>query len=92
MKIHGIQRIRSIPFWVRFRKHFCPNCQNLLKTTRISRIVNSNSEEAKDYDFSSGETYMTGNIKFIWTAFLCSACGKTYSLEDIRNNEKRIKP
>lgn len=92
MKILGVKRIWSRPFWVRFRKHYCPNCKTLLKTTKVSKVVNSNSGEAEDYDFSSGDIYMTGNIKFIWTAFLCSVCGKTFSSEEIRENEKRTKP
>ena len=44
-----------------------------------------------DYDFSSGDTYMIGNIKFIWTEFLCAACGKTYSLQEINEIEKKAK-
>ena len=91
LKIHGVKREWSRPFWVRFKKHYCPTCMNLLTTTKVSKIVNSNSEEAKDYDFSSGDTYMIGNIKFIWTAFLCAACDKTYSLQEIRENEKKAK-
>ena len=91
LKIHGVKREWSKPFWVRFKKHYCPTCMNLLTTTKVSRIVNSNSEEAKDYDFSSGDTYMIGNIKFIWTEFLCTACGKTYSLQEIKENEKKTK-
>ena len=91
LKIHGVKREWSKPFWVRFKKHYCPTCMNLLTTTKVSKIVNSNSEEAKDYDFSSGDTYMIGNIKFIWTEFLCTACGKTYSLQEIRENEKKTK-
>ena len=91
LKIHGVKRTWSRPFWVRFKKHYCPTCMNLLTTTKVSKIVNSNSEEAKDYDFSSGDTYMIGNIKFIWTEFLCTACGKTYSLQEIRENEKKTK-
>ena len=89
LRIHGVKREWSRPFWVRFKKHYCPTCMNLLTTTKVSKIVNSNSEEAKDYDFSSGDTYMIGNIKFIWTEFLCAACGKTYSLQEIRENEKK---
>ena len=91
LKIHGVKREWSRPFWVRFKKHYCPTCMNLLTTTKVSKIVNSNSEEAKDYDFSSGDTYMIGNIKFIWTEFLCAACGKPYSLQEIRENEKKTK-
>ena len=91
MRIHGIKREWTRPFWVRCKKHYCPSCMNLLTTTKVSKVVNSNSEEAKDYDFSCVDTYMTGNIKFIRTEFLCAACGKTYSQQEIRENEKKAK-
>ena len=61
---------------------------NLLTTTKASKVVNSKSEEAKNYDFSSGDTFMAGNIKFIWTEFQCAACGKTFSINEIRKSEK----
>ena len=88
MKIHGVKREWSRPFWVRFKKHYCPNCKGLLTTTKVSKIVNSKSDEAKNYDFSSGDTYMIGNIKFIWTEFQCDACSKTFSINEIRESEK----
>ncbi len=91
MKVHGIKREWSRPFWVRFKKHYCPVCKNLLAATKVSKIVNSKSEEAKNYDFSSGDTYMIGNIKFIWNEFHCPACSKSYSMQEIRENEKRCK-
>ena len=40
------------PFYVHWKKHFCPKCGNKLELRYISKIVNSNSPEAKDYDFS----------------------------------------
>ncbi len=91
MKIHGVKREWRKPFWVHFKKHDCPNCTELLTTTKVSKVVNSKSEEAKDYDFSNVDTYMIGNIKFIRTAFHCPACGKTYSLQEIRESEKKSK-
>ncbi len=89
LKINGVKRERSRPFRVRFRKHYCPACMSLLEATKVSKIINSKSEEAKKYDFSSGDTYLAGNIKFIWTEFMCTACGKTYSLQEISEIEKQ---
>ena len=91
MKIHGVKREWSRPFWVRFKKHHCPACNALLTTIKVSKVVNSKSEEAKNFDFSSGETYMVGNIKFIWTEFQCNVCDNSYSLQEIRENEKKTK-
>ncbi|MBE6900068.1 MAG: hypothetical protein E7479_05310 [Ruminococcaceae bacterium] len=91
MKIHNVKRDWSRPFWVKFKKHYCPVCKNFLTPIKSSKIVNSKSEEAKNYDFSSGDTYLTGDVEFIQTEFLCTACGKTYSLQEISENEKKVK-
>ncbi len=90
MKIHGVKREWSRPFWVKFKKHFCPNCKGLLTTTKVSKIVNSKSDEAKNYDFSSpgGDTYMIGNVKFIRSEFFCPECAKNYSIDEIFSTEK----
>ena len=92
MQIYGVKREWSSPFWVRFKKHYCPICKELLITTKVSEVVNSKSEKAKHFDFSSGDTYMVGNIKFICTKFKCNSCAKTYRIEEIRaiENGKKL--
>lgn len=67
MKIHGVKRESGNLLWLHFRKHYCPICSSQLKVTKVSKIVNSKSEEAKNYDFSNVDTYMVGNIEFILT-------------------------
>ena len=93
MKVHHVKRSWSRPFFVNFKKHFCPVCGEELKKTKVSKIVNSQSEEAKDYDFSSpgGDGFMLGNVKFIWTEFFCTKCSKHYSISDIYQAEKGIR-
>ena len=41
-----------------WKKHFCPKCGGKLELLYISEIVNSYSSEAKDYDFSVGDTFL----------------------------------
>ena len=92
MKIHGVQRIWRRPFWVHLKKHYCPVCMNLLTTTKVSKVVNSKSEEDKKllkFDFRGRHLYMAGNIKVVWTEFMCNDCCKTYSLDEIRESEKK---
>ena len=93
MKIHHVKRIWSRPLFVKWGKHFCPNCGEGLKKIKVSKIVNSKSDEAKDYDFSSpgGDGYMIGNVKFIWTEFACDKCNKYFSINDIYKTEERAK-
>ena len=46
------------PFYVHWKKHFCPKCEQKLELRYISKIVNSKSAEAKYYDFSVGDTFL----------------------------------
>ncbi|MBQ2770607.1 MAG: hypothetical protein IJF41_05170 [Clostridia bacterium] len=89
MKASHVKRTCTRPFFVNFKKHYCPVCNEKLKKVKISRIVNSRSEEAKDFDFSSsGDGYMTGNVKFVWTEFACSDCTRNFSVNEIYDYEK----
>ena len=91
MKYRHIQRIYKNPFYVNFKKHYCPDCGKKLAKTKVSRIVNSNSPEADDFDFHAQDTYMIGNVKFIWTEFQCSACKKNFTIDEMKQIEKSQK-
>lgn len=88
MKYQHIKRTFNNPIFVQCKKHFCPQCGQLLKSVKVSRIVNSKSPEAKDFDFHTGDTYMIGNVKFIWTEFQCASCKVNYSIDEIKHTEK----
>lgn len=89
MKTDGIKRELSHPIFC-MKKHYCPYCNEKLEKTKTETIVNSKSEEAKNYDFSNGDGFLVGNIKFIRTVFWCSKCDKSYSIEELLKNEKAI--
>lgn len=88
MKYQHIQRIYKKPFYVNFKKHFCTDCGIKLKKVVLSKIVNSNSPEAKNYDFHTFDNYMVGNVKFIWTAFQCPNCNRQFTIEEMKDIEK----
>ena len=89
MKIKGYRFTCENPFFVYFKKHYCPCCGNRLMRQKVSEVIHSDSEEAKNYDFSAGDfSSAVGNIKFIWTEFQCDACSKTFSINEIRESEK----
>lgn len=88
MKYQHIQRIFKNPFFVNCKKHYCINCGKLLKKVKVSKIVNSNSPEAKFFDFHTVDNFMIGNVKFIWTEFLCSNCKKQFTIDEMRRIEK----
>lgn len=66
-KIYNIKRIWSRPFFVNLKKHYCPVCGEELQKIKVSKIVNSKSEEAKDYDFSSPG----GRWVYVWGCEIC---------------------
>lgn len=88
MKYQHIKRTFNNPFYVHFKKHYCINCGELLRAIKVSKIVNSNSTEAKKYDFSMGDTYMIGNVKFIWTEFQCHKCLRLFTIDEMKRIEK----
>ena len=55
MKIYGVKRIWSSPIFLHLKKHYCPACNSKLKPTKVAKVVNSKSEEAKNFDFSAGD-------------------------------------
>lgn len=49
-------------FYVFCRKHFCPKCGKKLELRYNSKIVNSKSPEAKNYDFTMGDVFFVGDV------------------------------
>ncbi|MBQ8419667.1 MAG: hypothetical protein IJY37_04870 [Clostridia bacterium] len=86
MKIDGIKREWSNPVFVYVKKHFCPKCGKKLSVVKCEKIVDSASKEAKNYDFSCGNGFFVGNIKFIQTEFRCRKCKKNYSIEEVKKS------
>ena len=90
MKIHGIKREWSHPICC-IKKHYCPYCNERLEKIKTKTVVNSRSKEAKNYDFSNGDSFMVGNIEFIRTAFRCTICEKTYTIEEVKEYDTNKK-
>ena len=58
----------------------------LSKKTR-EVIVNSESEEEKKYDFSVGDLYLHGNIKFVTYYYECPKCRSTYEIRELKRRK-----
>lgn len=80
------------PFYTHWKKHFCPKCGNRLDMRCLSKIVNSKSSEAKDYDFSAGDTFLVGDVEFRTKYFHCSNCQLNISLQEMKKHEKGARP
>ncbi|MBQ7385912.1 MAG: hypothetical protein IJW04_05325 [Ruminococcus sp.] len=86
--ISGVKHVNSNPFFF-FKKHYCPKCSEKLKVVKESKIVNSNSPEAKNYDFSLGDTYLSGDVKIIFKMLECPKCKTRFSAEEIKKQNRR---
>lgn len=78
------------PLFLR-RKHTCFECGSVLEKKQRSVVVNSESEEAKNYDFYGIDTYLCGDVEFITIYFTCPACGTTYEIRQLVELEKKRK-
>ena len=74
-----------------FKKHFCPTCGTQLSRIKVSKIVNSKSPEAKQYDFSGADGFMVGDVEFIWKEFYCEKCEKGITVNEMKRIERQEK-
>ena len=85
-----IMRYNCTWFYLR-KKHVCPNCNTVLERKKREVVVNSQSEEAKNYDFFIVDTYLHGKIKFITFFFACPNCRTVYEIRELKKLEKSHK-
>jgi len=95
---HWIRNWKGIQGWsrsgsisTRIGKHYCPHCQRLLIVKTKNQVVNSESEEAKYFNFHTSDSHMMGNVKFVWDVYYCEKCNLEISIKDIRANERMQK-
>jgi uncharacterized protein YbaR (Trm112 family) len=77
------------PFFLFFKKHLCPGCEQMLEVKKVSKVVNSKSPEAKDLVFSVADGSLCGDVKFTYYEFYCASCRKYYSINEIIKYEKQ---
>jgi len=95
-RIRNWQGIQGYSSWwsmsARVRKHYCPRCYGLLEVIRKSQIVNSESEEAKYFNFPCFEgARAIGNVKFTWDVYYCERCSAEILIGDMRAYERELK-
>ena len=69
------------------KKHCCPVCSAELSKRKVSEIVNSESPEAKNYDFDVADTFIKGNMKFTHIELYCNQCNKYYTIKEAKKNK-----
>ena len=85
--IHG--KVSSLTGTLYFKKeHKCPKCKTTMEAIAVKKVVNSNSPEAKQYDFRLRRgVYLKGNIEFSWKELKCPACGAQFTMEQMQKIE-----
>ena len=89
--IMGKKRINNDVVYTRFKKHYCPHCGVRLKCVNVSRIVNSHSKEAKNFDFTFVDSFLVGDIEFTWKEFQCPKCLQQFSVQSVKKMEREAK-
>ena len=78
------------PFYL-MRKHYCSKCNSLLEKKKASKIVNSHSPEAKNYNFLAEKNHPVGDIKYTTVNFFCMNCNAQYTIEEQIEIERRLR-
>ncbi len=84
----GKKYVNNAIIYTIFKKHYCPACGTKLGRVKTSKTVNSNSPEAKNYDFTLGDSFMAGDVEFVWKEFYCPTCKNRISIDEMRRIEK----
>lgn len=84
MKNSGLSFQCESPFFVYFKRHNCPNCENKLVRQKVSEIVHSDSPEASGYDFEIADISCRGNVQFTHIEFFCSSCQRNFTVKELK--------
>ena len=99
--IHGIRYVRQDISYIS-KRHYCPLCNTLLDVVNVSKVINSNSEEAKEIPPIIPKTVIgrgvkfrnynaVGNIKWIWKQFEFPNCKHRFTVEQMKQIESSPK-
>lgn len=76
------------PVFVNFKKHYCPKCNELLKTKYNKKVISSTSSEA---NIVMVDMYMNGDIDVFTRLFYCDKCNFEISIADMKKYENEQK-
>ena len=82
----GIRYFNNDLKYVSLTKHKCPHCANTLKTVKVSKVVNRDSHEAKDFDFDF-DVLVANEAKFVWKEFECPKCRAHFAVDELKKLE-----
>lgn len=89
--VTGVKKDYGSITYMRLKKHNCPDCGGATFLRKVKRRVKSGSKAAQHYNFSVGDTVLSGTVKFIWYEFKCKNCGNQYTEAQMRAFEEAKK-
>ena len=89
--VTGVKKDYGSITYMRLKKHNCPDCGGATFLRKVKRRVKSGSKAAQKYNFSVGDTVLSGTVKFIWYEFKCKNCGNQYTEAQMRAFEEQKK-
>ena len=88
MDYNGVQRIYQHPLYVKFKKHYCPDCDARLRTVDVEKVLRPGSAEAEKLGLRWSSRIIVKNVKYIWTEFECPQCKRRFMIDEMRKIEK----
>ena len=94
--VHGVRYVRQDITYIK-KEHKCPVCNTTLNVIKVSKVINSNSEEAKNVTpivpkmviGTRGVKFRSynavGNIKWIWKEFECPNCQHRFTVDQMKH-------
>lgn len=89
--VTGVKKDYGNITYMRIKKHNCPDCGGATFVRKVKKRVKSGSKLAKNFDFSVGDTLLSGTVKFIWYEFKCKNCGNQFTEAQMRAFEEQKK-
>ena len=96
--IHGVRYVRQDINYIS-QRHICPICNTSLGVIKVSKVINSNSEEVKKIPPIIPRTVIgtrglkfrnytaVGNIKWNWKEFECPSCSHRFTVDQMKQIE-----
>ena len=79
------------PIYIRYKKHFCPVCNKKLEARYDSRMVDQNSPEGKEVDFTVLHTHFKADIEERTWYLYCPKCEARIPFIELKKHEKNIR-
>ena len=89
--IKAVKKDSGSIYYMRLKKHACPNCSAQLKVVKMKKTVKANTAEAASFKFTAAGHSLGEKVKFIWYEFKCPECETHFTEDSLRKIEKKAK-